>query len=229
MSAEKSKCESDEARQELLSLLEEKEQQRQLTIAINKRDSAPVLADLAQAGFVIEWISDLYSKRYNYKSAIPILLRWLPLIENVNVKEDIVRALSVPWAKPIAAPTLIYEFRKMQNESITGIKWAIANALSIVADDSVFTDIVDLAQDSQHGTARQMLAVSLGNMKDPRAQDVLIKLLDDDKVAGHAIMGLGKLKSKKAHQAIERFLSHPKTWVRNEAKKALAKIDKASK
>ncbi len=229
MSAIQPEDKPDKAQREVACILEEKEKQRQRLITINRRDSTPVLADLAKAGFEIGRISDLYNKKYNYKTAIPILLRWLPQIENMDVKEDIVRALSVTWAKPVAAPILIDEFRKKQNESGTGIKWAIANALSIVADDRAFADIVDLAQDPQHGTARQMLAVSLGNMKDPRAQDVLINLLDDDEVAGHAIIGLGKLKSKKAHQAIERFLHHPKTWVRNEAKKALAKIDKAGK
>ena len=229
MSAIQPEDKPDQAQREVAHISEEKEQQRQRLITINRRDSTPVLADLVKAGFEIVRISDLYNKKYNYKTAIPVLLRWLPQIENMDVKEDIVRALSVSWAKPVAAPVLIDEFRKIQNESSTGIKWAIANALSVVANDRVFADIVDLAQGPKHGTARQMLAVSLGNMKDSSAQDVLINLLDDDEVAGHAIMGLGKLKSKKAHQAIERFLNHPKTWVRNEAKKALAKIDKAGK
>jgi len=38
---------------------------------------------------------------------------------------------------------------------------------------------------------------------------------------------LGKLKAEKARPYIERFLDHPKAWVRREAKKALAKLDKA--
>lgn len=214
--------------QDLNRKLEEKERQRQRTIAVNKQASAPVLSDLAQAGFEIEWISDLYVKRYNYKNSIPILLRWLPQIENVDVKESIVRALSVPWAKPAAASVLVEEFRKLQNESNTGIKWTIANALSVVADDSVFADIVNLLQDPRHGAAREMLAISLGNMKDASAQDILINLLNDDEIAGHAIMSLGKLKSKKAHSAIRRFANSPKAWVRKEAKKALSRIEKSS-
>lgn len=216
-------------RQNLERILEEKEQQRQRTIAINKQAEIPILEDLALAGFQIEWVSDLYSKRLNYKDAIPILLRWLPRVENLDVKETIVRALSVPWAKPMAAPTLVAEFHKMENESNTGIKWAIANALSVVADDNVFADIVDLVQDIQHGPARVMLALALGNMKTSSAQDVLIDLLEDDLVAGQAIIALGKLKSQKAYSKIERFSSHPKAWIRKEAKKALARIEKAKK
>jgi hypothetical protein len=201
---------------------------RQRLIAINSEASAPVLADLAEAGFNLEWISDLYSQKLNYKGVIPILLEWLPRIENLDVKEDIVRALSVPWAKSVAAPLLVSEFNKLEDESNTGIKWAIANALSVVADDRVFTEIVSIVNDRRHGKAREMLAISLGNMKDPRAQDVLIGLLGDEVVVGHAIMALGKLKSKKARQEIESFTTHSKSWVRMEAKKALAKIDKAN-
>jgi hypothetical protein len=220
---------SNQSQQELIRKLKEKEQQRQKIISINLKAAAPVVAELKDAGYQVEWISDLFNKRIKYKDAIPILLRWLPIIENVDVKEELVRALSVPWAKPVAAPVLIAEFHKMHSESNSGIKWAIANALSVVADDSEFEEIVNLVQDPQNGASRKMLALSLSKMKNQHAEDVLINLLDDDEVAGHAIIALGKLKSKKAYPALERFLIHPRSWVRNEAKKAIAKIDKAEK
>lgn len=51
----------------------EKERRRQQAIIINKRDSAPVLSDLAEVVFQLEWVSDLYSKGYLYKDAIPNL------------------------------------------------------------------------------------------------------------------------------------------------------------
>ncbi len=194
----------------LTKKLEEKEQRRQVIIAENKKASIPILVDLAQAGFEVEWVSDLYVKRFNYKDAIPILLKWLPLIENKDVKEDIVRSLSVKWAKPVAAVPLIREFQILAKGSDIGLSWAISNALSVVADDSVFTEIVELVRDTQNGKAREMLAVSLGNMKNPYAEDVLLDLLNDEEVAGHAIMALGKLKSKKARLAIEPYLTHKK-------------------
>lgn len=158
-----------------------------------------------------------------------ILLDWLPRIDNLDVKEEIVRALSVTWAKPIAAPALVREFLRSKNEPDNGLRWTIANALSVVADDSVFGEIVNLVRDPQHGRAREMLAVSLSNMKDPEVEGVLIDLLDDEVVAGHAIIALGKLKSQKAYQKIEQFLTHPKPWVRKEAKKALIRIENLGK
>jgi len=214
--------------EETKQLLANKEQQRQLAIARNRRESAPVLADLAEVGFQVEWVEDLYIKRLYYKKAIPILLKWLPITENLDVKEAIVRALTVPWAKPIAAPALLAEFYNMMNESDIGIKWAIANALEVVADDNSYTEIVNLVQYPHSGSARKMLTLALGNMKNPNAQDILIDLLEDDLVAGHAIMALGNLRSIKAYNIIRRFLNHPRTWVRKEAKKALTKIEKVN-
>ena len=153
------------------------------------------------------------------------MVQWLPKVEDLNLKTVLVRALSVKWAKPVAAPALIDEFYRAPSGS--GLKWAIGNALSVVADDQVFDKVVHLVRDKQHGKAREMLAVALGNMKDLRSADVLIELLGDEEVAGHALIALGKLKVQRARLDIERFLDHPKAWVRAEARRALARIDKA--
>lgn len=208
--------------------VEQRERERQRRIEINRKDSIPVLKDLAHAGIEIEWISELNrrNQEINYREAIPVLLHWLPRIDNVDVKETIVRALTVSWAKPIAAEPLIQEFKKYGDKENSGIKWAIANALEVVGDDSVFAEIVQFVQNKEHGSARQMLALTLGKMKDPRAEEILMQLLGDEEVEGHAIMALGKLKSKNAVPEIEKYLNHPRTWIRNEAKKALKRIEK---
>ena len=61
-------------------------------------------------------------------------------------------------------------------------------------------------------------------MKARHAIDLLIELLDDDEVAGHALIAPRKLGAKKARPRIEQFLNHPKAWIRFEAKKTLAKF-----
>lgn len=204
------------------------QERREDNIVANKDASIPILAELSQAGFEIQWISDLYNKRFNYKSAIPILIRWLPQIENPDIKETIVRALSVPWAKHTSAQRLLVEeFHKLGPEFNLGLKWAIGNALSVVADDDVLIEITELIQDEAHGKAREMLVVSLGNMKSPHIVNFLIELLNDKDLDGYAIKALGKLKAVKARPMVESFLIHEKGWVQKEAKKALARIDKA--
>ena len=197
-----------------------------------RQAAAPVFEDLAQAGYPLDRLSDLYRKKpyankSNYQRAVPILLRWLPQIDDLRVKSEIVSTLSVKWARPTAAPILIDEFLRAPDYTVSSYKWAIGNALSVVADDSVFDEIVKLVQDKQHGKAREMVVVALGNMSNPRAVDVLLNLLNDDEVAGYAIIALGKLKEEEFKKSIEPFLDHPKAWIRKEAKRALSKIDKA--
>src|SRR5262249_28304909 len=134
-------------------------------------------------------------------------------------------ALSDRWAKPIAAPALIEEFIRADDSSSGRLRWTIANALEVVADDSVFDDIVRLLRDKKCGKARQMLALALGNMKRRDAVLVLTELLQDDEVAGHAIIALGKLKAKEARSAVEPFLHRGKAWVCKEARRAIKKMD----
>jgi hypothetical protein len=204
---------------------DEAEVERVTSRAKNVRDVAPLMKELADDGFVFDSLRHFRHSGIKYTQAIPILLKWLRQTDNYDVKEEIVRTLSVPWATGRAAPVLAAEYRNSP-ASQGSYKWAIGNALSIVADDSVADDVIALATDRRHGKAREMLAVALGNMKDPRVLDVLVGLLQDQEMAGHAIIGLGNLKASRARASIEPFLDDKKAWIRNETRKALAKIDR---
>jgi HEAT repeat protein len=189
--------------------------------------AAPVLTELAEAGFAVEDVSALYQKRINYESAVPILMKWLPLISHPRVKESIVRALSVPFAQQ-AAPLLIKEFRCVATEQ-GALKWAMGNALDVVANDTVIDEMIEIATNTSHGKAREMVVCGLGNMRDRRVVPILVGLLDDEAVFINAMMGLAKLGATSARSSIEPFLKHPKGWVRKEAKKAIEKIDKSAR
>jgi HEAT repeat protein len=207
-------------------MVNEGELDRDALIAASRRAAAPILAELAELGFDLEWVSDLYNKPQDYRRAIPTLIRWLPLVSDSAVKGDIANALATKSARPTAARPLIEEFGKAPETEESGLKWAIANALSEVADDSVYDEIVELVRDKRHGYAREMLAVALARMKDPRAVEVLVELLEDEQVAGHAVLALRKLAVPETRAAIEPFAEHPRTWVRREARRALEKIDR---
>jgi HEAT repeat protein len=71
-----------------------------------------------------------------------------------------------------------------------------------------------------------MLALALGNMQDDRAVNTLIELLDDEEVAGHALIGLGRLGSREAIPHLAPFLDHPTSWIRNEARNALRRMER---
>ncbi len=212
--------------------MQEWERQREQNRREYQQAAAPMLWELAEAGFPVDSLDIFINTAIDYRKVVPILMYWLPRMEHIGVKDSIVRSLTTKWAKPIAAPLLIEEFRRVNvtNGESSMFKWAIGNALSLVADDSAFDDLVELVRDKSHGRAREMLADALANTKNPGAVDVLIELLDDEEIAGHALSAIRKLgkKAGKARPHVERFLSHPKAWVRKEAQRAIAKMDKPS-
>lgn len=210
---------------EYVARMRQRDRQQAENVDNYRRAAEPMLRELAASGFEVQSLGDLRYSGAEYPAAIPILVRWLPKVKNAQVKEDLVRTLSVPWAAPEAVPALILEFQRSDGLQWDGLRWAIANGLAVTADDAVFDQLVALVTDRKYGKEREMLALALGNCRDPRAVDVLITLLADEQVVGHAVMALGKLKSKAARPQIQALLKHPVDWVRAEAIKALAVID----
>lgn len=211
---------------------EREDRERQRRIAEYDRAAAPLKAELAEAGFEVESIADLYNQRMNYEAAIPILLDWFPRIEDRNVKESVARALTVRWARPEAAPMMVAELQRLGDaEEDRSLRFAAANALSEVADDSVFEEVVELARDPRYGwEERGVLAQALANMREQREQaiEVLRDLLaDEEAVAINAVIALGDLRAEEARAEIEPFLEDDEAWVRREAEKALKKLDTA--
>jgi HEAT repeat protein len=191
-----------------------------------RRAMAPVVADLKESGVSVTSIEEVLRDRKTFRVALPTLVLWLQRTQNLDAKDEIVRTLSTKWASPVAAGSLIAEFREAADVNELGIRWVIGSALVQVADDTVLDEIVELAKDRTFGRAREMVVVSLGNMKGERAIDVLIELLDEKDLVGHAVVALGKLRATKARTRVLALLKHEKAWVRTEAKKALAKMGK---
>ena len=181
---------------------------------------------LAAAGIVVSSVWELVNSAQKYPSAIPVLIKHLKTPYHPKIREGIVRALTVPEAKPIAAQAIIEAFQHEPDGADIGVKWPLANALTVVADDSVLDDLIALVQDKWHGAARTMLTLALGNTKNPRAVDVLLELLQDDEVVEQALTVLGNLRAQQAKPHIQRLLDHPQPGVRRVAKQALAKIDR---
>ena len=185
------------------------------------RAAAPLLQDLAAHGIQIKAVAELRSKRESFLTALPFLLKWLPVITQPQVRSDLVNTLATPWASPVAAKPLIKEFKREAADSDESIRWAIGNALSFVADDSVREAVTDLVCDKRYGRSREMLAVALANMSPDRVFPILVSLLDDEELVGHAIIGLAKLKLPAARPYFQKYIDHPKQWVREEAIRAL--------
>lgn len=224
--------------QELLSDLETDPQfiERQRQAAAHRERSEEryaeqargLLEDLESAGYKVRTVAELQQPGVGGPGALPALLDWLPRIEYPLLKQDVATTLGSSWARPGAAPALVHEFDRLTGDdpSIVHSRWAIGGALERVADESVVDDIVRIAADTSLGSARGQMVVALGNMRGARDRvlSILIDLLDDPDVVGYAVMGLSKLKAPEARSALEQLRGHSEPWVRQEVKRALAKL-----
>jgi len=206
--------------------IREREEKRQRTIKAHKESLAPVVAELRRAGYDVESLDALRRSGEKYEAAIPVLLNWLPRLSSLDAKESIVRTLSVPWAKPSAGAVLLSEFDNAPEEA-ESLRWAIGNALEVVAVPSLQDKLIEIVTNKANGKAREMFVLALAKIRQPTSVETLIKLLDDEQMAGHAVMALRRLKAPEALNYLEPFTRHPQSWVRNEARKAIANIMKS--
>ena len=57
-------------------------------------EEKPILAGLREVGFDVEHIQDLYEQYADYKRATPLLVSWMPRVEDNTAKEMLVRAVT---------------------------------------------------------------------------------------------------------------------------------------
>jgi HEAT repeat protein len=175
---------------------------------------------------------------FDYESAAPILVEWLPRVADPSLKETIARSLTgVTTARAEAARALVAEFRNAPTDAEVGAKWTYANTLATLADAEMADDLLELIRDRRHGRAREMLCDALKRTKDTRAPEALIDLIDDDDVAGHAISALRSLGPKRslpylvqARPRLEALLARPDAseFARRQARAALERIARDS-
>jgi hypothetical protein len=184
--------------------------------------AADLIAKLRNAGFEIETVGDLVQQGIEYKEAVPLLVTGLKKATYDALQEDIVRTLSVPWARP-ALPALIEEFERSEPERAR-LRWTISNAIEVLADDSTFDWLSKILPRRAYGRDRQMLVLALRKVGHREAAiRLLLGLLDDDTVNGHALTTLNRLKAAVSKVAIQRFEDDKRAWVRREARRLLGR------
>lgn len=238
-------------------ILQRHPERRAIWDELDRQDAIVVQALKEQAHLDVDSVAVLVNTRESYPEAIPVLLRFLCSEGFDLIKESIVRALTVKEARGIAARPLIEEFKRIdvppkqprfegerdrygllireltpeerRLSSLWHLKWAIGNALSVVADESVTDEIVDLLSDKAHGGTRSALVEALLRLKPTNREELLLNLLqdEDDSVAISAAGVCGRLRIQEARELIQRrFTTHHDSWYRQKAKSALSKLDK---
>lgn len=192
---------------------------------MEKLNKELLISEVRDLGYSISSIEELKKIDNKNKDVIPIILRHLSQITDINHKEFLVRCLGVKGFN-IASNPLINEFKNSSNNTY---KWAIGNSLSLILDKSSLSDLLEIATVKKHGTARQMIVDGLGKFKDKKVIPVLLGLLEDKDVQGHALSALSKFKDTELITYIKPFVNHEITWIRNTAKRAISKLEKISR
>ncbi|MFG2039933.1 HEAT repeat domain-containing protein [Dactylosporangium sp. NPDC048998] len=191
-----------------------------------------LVQDLEDAGIVISDVWDLVNTTERYPAAIPILMAWLNRVDELpsddareRLREGLIRSLSTRDARPVAGPLMVRQFRTV---SLDPVRWAVGNAIAIVADSTVFADVVDLVREPSYGTARQMPVDALprigGRANRSTVIEILVDLLSDDDVVLHAISAVRRIRAANARPALERLLDHERDTIRRRAQQALGRL-----
>ncbi|MCS6579981.1 HEAT repeat domain-containing protein [Curtobacterium citreum] len=185
-------------------------------------EQSAILADLRALRYDFSNLSAFAQSGIRYKAAVPMLLEWLRKARTPMMQRAVARTLTNPSAKGAAMPALVEAFRNFTDEA--GTRWAVGNSIETAYVDTYFDDVAALALDRKYGGARQMVALALGKSKRPEAVDVLLQLMDDHDVSGHAVFALSKRPNPRARAAFEEKLTDDRPWVRKKAALGLRKI-----
>lgn len=199
-------------------------------VSLRDAEDAKVSGALRFAGVKVSSVYDLVNRKSNYPDAIPILLRLLPDLKHHVIREGVVRALTVKEASGVAVDPLIREFKKISYEGDDRdaeqlLKWAIGNALRVIATPDDCGKLIELVSERRHGHARAEIVTALARFKNRESVDALLDALNDDRVAGQAMSALKTLKATEAIPIVQRYLSHSSPWLRKVAMTTIKRLE----
>jgi HEAT repeat protein len=194
-------------------------------------DNDIIKSIFSKYGIELNNIYDLINSREEYDDILPLLIKILQanILNDGNIIEGIVRALTVKEAKGLAEKTLLESYNSLKPDQRRGnLGWAYGNAIEyLYSDKNIDVDeIINIIREKSNGMSRQMFVLALGKTKKhkEKVENLLIELTNDSDVALHAITSLYKLKSIKAVPRMKELTNSPKAPIRKKAEFFLKKI-----
>ena len=119
----------------------------------------------------IRSVEDLVYTRDSYPEAIPILIKHLRTVRHPIMVDIITRALTVKEARGTEAPRIILDRLKQTSPSTTQIgdeyqaRWALANALTVIADAKMAFEMEQLIADAHYEDVKECLEMAVKKIK----------------------------------------------------------------
>lgn len=149
-----------------ISIVEEKERKIKKEIDLLDNEYKEFAQDCKNVGYILTTAWDLIDIKEPYPRLIPVLLKYLEE-ENHSPKfrEGIARAMAVSDSSPY-----FFKILKLYHQSGNdsgNVKWAIACALSVAAQNQEQYDVIEkMIKDKSLGTYRNALLYTVRNMED---------------------------------------------------------------
>lgn len=197
-------------------------------MTFDARENQAVCASLRSAGVAVDSVYDLVNRAETPDAAFPVLATWLVRVKSDRMKEGIARALSARKARAAAFGALVQEFSSSDaaTRSQMQVKWAVANAIAVMARKEDIPCLLALTGQERHGQAREMLVVALGRLGAVEAVPLLLALLGEPELRMAAARALVALKGSEARTYLEALLSDVTGAQREQLRKMLARHPK---
>jgi len=138
-------------------LMRERKDRRMKTEKMLNEDENPIVLDLKSTGLEVSSVWDLVNEKSSYAKAIPVLLSHLKRDYHPKTKEGIIRALTTREARGIATEEIIEQYDRAPEDTLTNLKWVLANCLTEIADMRSLPKIRELASNNSHLTGKKEL------------------------------------------------------------------------
>lgn len=197
-------------------------------------ESERIVQRLALEGLRVGCVYDLLREvEGSYAYVIPALLELLPTIRHDRLKEGIIRALTDPAAATKeVGDALLREFELIPGDthSSKNVKWAVGNAMSVIAQDSHFDQMVRIIQDRPLGWVRRKFPLGLARTVRRRTEaiELLRQWLEDPDLVRSCILGLGVLRATEALPDVRRYVNDKHPQVAAAARKVAKMMERRS-
>lgn len=192
---------------EFIRKREQVEFERQARVARLKTEQTQLLEDLKEVGFSGKSIWDFVNSHETYPEAIPVFLEHVQRVPKYSetTLTGLIRALTVREAKGLFNKIALQMFREDIHEpKANGVRWCLANALTVVSEITDVDVMIELLRDRRHASARSPLPKALVRFVGRRPDIVeALDALRDDPESGVRFQVAKVLSLKAAERARE--------------------------
>lgn len=135
-----------------------------------------------------------------------ILLKYAQRLTDPKEIQFVARTMMQKQGFRHAVPWLLSLFENYPGNGLNKSDlWAIGYAIYTIDNEDQYSDVIKLCKKKKYGRGRQMLMGTLARSKRKAAYDLLLKLLHDPWLRGHAIEAVGRFGNPDAIPLLERL------------------------